>query len=56
MLKCADGDDAHFHIGANLTDYGCHNDDVNAESEPLDLDFQNLLELREITDRLLGVQ
>ena len=55
-LRCSDDEGNQFHIPANLTNYG-HDDNVIIEGkESLFLDFQNLLELREVVDRLMNVQ
>jgi hypothetical protein len=57
MLKCVDGEAAHFHIASKLTDYGHQEDSAaTATTETHDLDYRSLLELREIISGLLGVQ
>ena len=55
-LRCSDDNGSQFLIAANLTDYASGVAVPVESGNALDLDFRNLMELREIVDRLMNVQ
>jgi hypothetical protein len=54
-LRCVDDAGSQFLIAASSTDYERDGSHAAKENTSTDLDYQNLLELREIVDRLMSV-